>query len=210
MVKFFSIALFLISAVSVQACIYCQCLFDNGEHCCVYQNSVVGNLDCNAVCKDAVRKDNTMYTVDPVTHEKTYGTPCKGNGKYKCASIFESGRRTKCGADGTADATTIIQDESLVGKLTDKVIVLSGSKSDIGLGTAKALSVTGATLCFTAPHINKAEISLAKVLEPGRITLVEMGNASFSSMRTSAAVVLERLKDQVNILINNASPNYVM
>lgn len=28
--------LFLASALTAQACTYCQCLFNDGSHCCVY------------------------------------------------------------------------------------------------------------------------------------------------------------------------------
>ncbi|KAI9649988.1 hypothetical protein NHQ30_000001 [Ciborinia camelliae] len=94
MVKFTSIALFLIaSVVSVQACTYCQCLFPNGKHCCVYQNSKIGNLDCTTWCRKARRADGTQVNINNVIH---WGTACDTKGSYKCASFFASGVRAPC------------------------------------------------------------------------------------------------------------------
>ncbi|KAF5867419.1 putative short-chain dehydrogenase protein [Botrytis fragariae] len=106
--------------------------------------------------------------------------------------------------DARPTALQIIQDESMIGKLAGKVIVLTGSASGIGLETARALSATGATLFLAARDIKKAETSLDEILEPGRVTLVEMDNTSFASVRTAAAFILEKSKNRVNILINNA------
>ncbi|KAI9646387.1 hypothetical protein NHQ30_004378 [Ciborinia camelliae] len=93
MVKFTSIALFLIAAVSVQACTYCQCQFANGAHCCVAQDYSLGNIDCVAACKNARRDDGRKY-MEGVTMKE--GTACGADGKYKCATVFESDNRAKC------------------------------------------------------------------------------------------------------------------
>ncbi|KAF7912690.1 uncharacterized protein EAF01_001711 [Botrytis porri] len=106
--------------------------------------------------------------------------------------------------DARPTALQIIQDESLIGKLAGKVIVLTGSASGIGLEAARALSATGATLILTARDIKKAETSLNGILEPGRVTLVEMDNASFASVKSAAAAILEKSRNRVNVLINNA------
>ncbi|KAF7931209.1 hypothetical protein EAE99_003680 [Botrytis elliptica] len=106
--------------------------------------------------------------------------------------------------DSRPTALQIIQDESLIGTLAGKVIVLTGSASGIGLETARALSATGATLFLTVRDIKKAETSLDGILEPCRVTLVEMDNASFVSIKTAAAVILEKSGNRLNILINNA------
>ncbi|KAM0140195.1 hypothetical protein ACHAO1_002424 [Botrytis cinerea] len=106
--------------------------------------------------------------------------------------------------DARPTALQIIQDESLIGKLAGKVIVLTGSASGIGLETARALSATSATLFLTARDIQKAKTSLDGILEPDRVTLVEMDSTSFASIRTAAEVILEKSKHRVNILINNA------
>lgn len=90
MVRIASIALFFIaSALSVQACTYCQCEFSNGGHCCVYSDAEIGNLDCNKYCANAHRADGTNGVGGP-------GTACAAGGAYKCATIPESLDRTPC------------------------------------------------------------------------------------------------------------------
>lgn len=106
--------------------------------------------------------------------------------------------------DARPTALQIIQDESLEGKLTGKVIVQTGATAGIGIETARALAATGATLILTARDIKKANTNLAGILEPGRVSLVEMDNASFASIRAAAATILAKTNNQVNILVNNA------
>lgn len=98
----------------------------------------------------------------------------------------------------------VIKDENLEGKLVGKVIVLTGATSGIGLETARALSATGATLLITARERKKAEESLAGILEPGRVSVVEMDNASFSSIRAAAQQILVQTGGKVNVFIANA------
>ncbi|KAI9648482.1 hypothetical protein NHQ30_003116 [Ciborinia camelliae] len=87
MVRLASIAMFLIaSAISVQACTYCQCEFSTGKHCCVYSDDEIGNLDCTAKCAAAKRADGAA----------SGGTACAASGEYKCATVFESLDRTPC------------------------------------------------------------------------------------------------------------------
>ncbi|MCJ1443425.1 MAG: hypothetical protein MMC23_003923 [Stictis urceolatum] len=66
------------------------------------------------------------------------------------------------------------------------------------------MSSTGATLLLTARDLKKAETALAGLLDPGRVSLVEMDNTSFASVRTAAATILTKSNQRVNILINNA------
>jgi NAD(P)-dependent dehydrogenase (short-subunit alcohol dehydrogenase family) len=106
--------------------------------------------------------------------------------------------------DARPTALQIIHDEGLEGKLVGKVIVLTGGTSGIGLETARALSATGATLFLTARDLKKAEEALEGILEPGRVSLIEMDNGSLSSVRSGAANILAQSHNQVNILICNA------
>ncbi|KUJ08130.1 short-chain dehydrogenase/reductase-like protein [Mollisia scopiformis] len=106
--------------------------------------------------------------------------------------------------DARPTALQMIRDESLEGKLVDKVIVITGATSGIGLETARALSVTGATMFLTARDIKMAENSLTGILEPGRVSLVEMDNASFTSVRKAAVTILAESRNRVNILVANA------
>ena len=106
--------------------------------------------------------------------------------------------------DARPTALQIIRDESLEGKLNDKVMVITGASSGIGLETARALSATGAILFLTARNMKKAETALVEILKPDRVSLVEMDNASFASTRAAAATILARSNHQVNILVTNA------
>jgi NAD(P)-dependent dehydrogenase (short-subunit alcohol dehydrogenase family) len=70
--------------------------------------------------------------------------------------------------------------------------------------TARALSATGATLFLTARDLLRAKKNLAGILEPGRVSLVEMNLDSFKSTRSGAEQILSASKGQVNILIHSA------
>ncbi|SPJ82308.1 related to reductases [Fusarium torulosum] len=106
--------------------------------------------------------------------------------------------------DARPTALQIIKDEGAEGKLAGKVIVITGTSSGLGIETARALSLTGAKLLLTARDLNKAKTALDGILEPGRVELVEMDNASLRSVRAAANAILQKSNNQVNILINNA------
>ncbi|KAI9639929.1 hypothetical protein NHQ30_011659 [Ciborinia camelliae] len=97
MVKFSSIALFIIaSVVSVQAaCTYCQCKFRGGQDCCVTptQTSTDNNIDCRAACADARRDDGTEWVEGQVTD---HGTRCNGGGNFQCVNQLQMEMRVKC------------------------------------------------------------------------------------------------------------------
>jgi NAD(P)-dependent dehydrogenase (short-subunit alcohol dehydrogenase family) len=106
--------------------------------------------------------------------------------------------------DARPTALQIIRDENLEGKLAGKVIVITGATSGMGLETARALSATGATLFLTTRDLETGKTALAEILEPGRVSLVELDIDSFASIRRAAAQILEKSNNQVNVLINNA------
>ncbi|KAH8126218.1 hypothetical protein LI328DRAFT_166440 [Trichoderma asperelloides] len=76
--------------------------------------------------------------------------------------------------DARPTALQVIRDEGVEGKLVGKVIVITGATSGIGIETARALSATGATLFLTARNLGKANESLAGLVEPGRVSLVNI------------------------------------
>ncbi|KAI9897207.1 hypothetical protein N3K66_008229 [Trichothecium roseum] len=106
--------------------------------------------------------------------------------------------------DKRPTALQIIHDESLVGELAGKIMVVTGAASGIGLETARALSATGASLILPVRDIRKAEANLAPVLSSGRASLVPMDLSSFASVRRAAAVILEKSDGVVNVLVCNA------
>lgn len=105
--------------------------------------------------------------------------------------------------DSRPTALQIVKDEGMEGKLKDKVIIITGTSSGLGIETARALSATGATLYLTARNVTKAKAALADILEPGRTEFIEMDLESFDSVRAAARAILAKT-DKVNILINNA------
>lgn len=90
--------------------------------------------------------------------------------------------------DDRPTALQIIQDEDLSGKLSDKVIVITGCSSGIGVETARALATTGPTLILTARDTDKASSALSDLL---------------SGVRAGALSILSKTQ-KINILINNA------
>lgn len=107
--------------------------------------------------------------------------------------------------DARPTALQIIKDEGTEGKLTGKVVVITGISSGLGVETARALSHTGAHLVLIARDISKAKSALQDVLAPGTVAdYVTMDNTSLSSVRSAADQVLKVSGNQVNILINNA------
>ncbi|KAJ5111649.1 NAD(P)-binding protein [Penicillium argentinense] len=107
-------------------------------------------------------------------------------------------------SDSRPTTRQIIKDEAVEGKLSGKVIVVTGTSSGIGIETARALALTGAMLLLTARDLNKAKSALDGILEPERVELVEMDNTSLSSVRAAAKAILQKSNGQVNILVNNA------
>ncbi|KAJ3545401.1 hypothetical protein NM208_g2530 [Fusarium decemcellulare] len=105
--------------------------------------------------------------------------------------------------DARPTALQIIKDEGVEGKLKDKVIVITGVSSGIGIETVRALSVTGAKFFLTARDLAKAKTALAEFFDPSRMELVEMDQTSFDSVRAAAKQILAKT-DKINILIENS------
>lgn len=105
--------------------------------------------------------------------------------------------------DGRPTALQIIKDAGVEGKLKGEVIVITGTSSGIGIETSRALATTGATLFLTARDAAKAQSALAGIFEPSRMEIIEMNQASLSSVRAAAASILAKTS-KVHLLVNNA------
>ncbi|KAL2816607.1 short-chain dehydrogenase [Aspergillus cavernicola] len=103
--------------------------------------------------------------------------------------------------DARPTALQVIQDEGLEGKLADKLIFITGVSSGIGIETAKALSVTGATIYLAARNLDKAREHLGE--NSPHVHLFELDLASLTSVRACAEKVLSQTK-KINIFIANA------
>jgi NAD(P)-dependent dehydrogenase (short-subunit alcohol dehydrogenase family) len=106
--------------------------------------------------------------------------------------------------DARPTALQIVQDEGLEGKLSDKVILITGCSSGIGVETARALAATGATLFLTARDLDKGTEALSGILSPGSIELLHCDLSSLASVRSCAKEFLSKSNGRLNLLINNA------
>jgi NAD(P)-dependent dehydrogenase (short-subunit alcohol dehydrogenase family) len=105
--------------------------------------------------------------------------------------------------DARPTALQIIKDEGVEGKLKDKVIVITGTSSGIGIETARALAETSAKLFLTARNLDKAKKACAEFFDASRMEFIELDLTSFDSVRTAAKSILEKT-DKINILVENA------
>lgn len=105
--------------------------------------------------------------------------------------------------DSRPTALDIVKDEGLQGKLGDKVAIITGCSSGIGIETARALNATGCKLFLGVRDTAKGQNALADILEPGRVELLRMDLNSLDSVRAAAAEFLQK-SETLNILVNNA------
>ena len=119
-------------------------------------------------------------------------------GRYAEAHVSPKGA-----GDARPTALDIIKDEGLEGKLRDKVVLITGCSSGLGVETARAMSATGAKVYCTARDIAKGQKAMEGILEPGRVELLTLDLNSLDSVRACAKDFLSK-SDKLNILINNA------
>ncbi|KAJ4176385.1 hypothetical protein NW767_015472 [Fusarium falciforme] len=105
--------------------------------------------------------------------------------------------------DARPTALQIVNDEGMEGKLSGKIIVITGTSSGIGIETVRALALTGAKLFLTARNLTKAKEALSDIFDPSRMELVEMDQTSLQSVRAAAKSIMAKT-DKINILVNNA------
>ncbi|KAH7064679.1 hypothetical protein B0J12DRAFT_693104 [Macrophomina phaseolina] len=116
------------------------------------------------------------------------------------AAAFESPNGP---GDARPTALDIIRNEGLFGQLHDKVMLVTGCSSGLGIETARALSATGARVYCTARDLQKGREALADILEPGRVELMDLKLDSFKSVHAFAKEFLCRSKT-LNVLVCNA------
>jgi NAD(P)-dependent dehydrogenase (short-subunit alcohol dehydrogenase family) len=109
--------------------------------------------------------------------------------------------------DGRPTALQIIADEGLTGKLTDKVFLITGVSSGIGVETLRALYSTGAHVIGTVRNMEKGKAVVEQIERDtpskGKIDLVLMDMESLESVRRGAKEV-EGLVGKVNVAVFNA------
>ncbi|KAK9793100.1 hypothetical protein SCARD494_06572 [Seiridium cardinale] len=105
--------------------------------------------------------------------------------------------------DGRPTALQIIKDEGREGILRDKVFLVTGASSGIGIETGRALAATGAKVFLAVRDLKKGEAACKSFLEPGRVELIELDVSSLKSVRACAAAFLQK-SPQLNLLVCNA------
>ncbi|KAI0974424.1 hypothetical protein F4678DRAFT_458391 [Xylaria arbuscula] len=112
--------------------------------------------------------------------------------------------------DARPTALQIIKDEQRDdGSLGDKVILITGCSSGLGIETARALKATGATLFLTARNLEKAKGALGDILDGGkRVHLLRLDLESLASVRACAEEFSGK-SQTLNILIANAGVRLV-
>ena len=113
--------------------------------------------------------------------------------------------------DARPTSTRILEDNDVVGKWQDKVVLITGGSNGIGVDEVKALAKTGAKVFFTsrdpAKGANVKSEILKELSEEGfkgaKIEVVEMELQSLESVRKGAEDFKSR-SEKLHVLINNA------
>lgn len=119
-------------------------------------------------------------------------------------------KNTRGPGDARPTAEQILQDEGrLDGSLADKVVVITGVSSGIGVPTLEAMAAAGATVYagVRAESILRAQQALSAVLNDpktkDKVHLLDLDLTSLASVKAFADDIKKR-ETKVNILINNA------
>lgn len=110
--------------------------------------------------------------------------------------------------DARPTAMQIVNDQGLQGKLDDRVAIVTGASSGIGVETARALYANGATVYMPARNLEKGkkaaeDIKGTSTRTPGKLEVMEMDLDSLESVKKFAQAFLEK-ESKLNLLINNA------
>ncbi|UQC89933.1 short-chain dehydrogenase [Colletotrichum lupini] len=108
--------------------------------------------------------------------------------------------------DARPTALQIIQDEGLVGKLDDKVALVTGGTNGIGLEIVRHLAKTGMKVFFTSRNLAKGEKVKTQLQGEDaslRLEVVEMELSSLKSVKKGAEHVLDSTV-RLDVLVNNA------
>ena len=132
----------------------------------------------------------------------TSKTPFQLSGRYAPLNRWE----VLAGpGDSRPTGSQIIADETLLSAWPDKVILITGVSSGIGVETVRALALTGATIYGTARNVEKAKEALGEdLLATGRVHILHMDQTDLGSVRACAEEFRKKSAGRLNILVNNA------
>ncbi|KAK0639759.1 putative short-chain dehydrogenase [Cercophora newfieldiana] len=110
--------------------------------------------------------------------------------------------------DARPTAMQVVKDNDVLGKWQGRVALVTGGTSGIGIPTAQALHATGADVYFTARDLKKAEPIIDQIRKEspghGKIEAILMDMNSLESVKKAAAEFLNRSRNKLNVLVNNA------
>jgi NAD(P)-dependent dehydrogenase (short-subunit alcohol dehydrogenase family) len=111
--------------------------------------------------------------------------------------------------DARPTALQIVKDEGIVGKLSDKIFLITGVSAGLGIETLRALHATGAHIYGTVRSVQKGQKVVNKILSEkieggGKIDLVELELDNFESIKKGAQDFLSRSGGRLNVLVANA------
>jgi NAD(P)-dependent dehydrogenase (short-subunit alcohol dehydrogenase family) len=109
--------------------------------------------------------------------------------------------------DSRPTAIKVLEDEGLIGKLSGKVFLITGSSSGIGIETVRAIHSTGADVFMQVRNLEKGQKVLNNIKSSspgnGKLELLLIDLESFESIRTGVKNFLQETS-KLNVLINNA------
>lgn len=125
----------------------------------------------------------------------------------RLSPYFQQHRNPSGPGDSRPTAIQVVEDQGLVGKWADKVVLVTGcSPGGIGPETARALHVAGADVYITVRDIPKGEEVAKDILsdgKPGKVEVIKLDLGSLDSVRQGAKEFLSK-SEKLNVLINNA------
>ncbi|KAI0146307.1 short chain dehydrogenase [Xylariaceae sp. FL1272] len=110
--------------------------------------------------------------------------------------------------DARPTALQIVKDEGREGSLAEKVFLVTGASSGIGIETGRALAATGAKVFLAVRDVEKGKAACQSFLEPGRVELLELDISKFSSIRAAVDSFLQK-STKLNVLVCNAGIMYL-
>lgn len=90
--------------------------------------------------------------------------------------------------------------------MSEKVVIITGANSGLGLESTKALAAKGATVVMACRNMSKAEQAKAEVLQStpnAKIDVMQLDNASLDSVKAFAEAFKAKY-DRLDLLLNNA------
>jgi hypothetical protein len=107
--------------------------------------------------------------------------------------------------DSRVTGQQVVEDEGLVNAWGDKVVLITGVTSGIGVQTVRVLASTGATVYGTGRALEKAKEALdPSLFRSGKVKLLFMDQTDLSSVRACAEEFRKQSR-KLHVMINNAA-----